>query len=125
MLKINPPQSRATAPAADDTIAALLDLLDRAETWTREHLARSRAEATRLQATLSGLAAGLTQRETMLLQRETALSERDRQLDRLHAELTSLQETLALRDAEIRRLEASMSWRITRPLRVMRWYIGR
>ena len=118
MLKINSQQSCGTAPAADDTIAGLLDLLDRAETWTQEHLARSQAEATRLQTALSGLKACLAQREAALL-------ERDRQLDRLRADVTSLEETLAFRDAEIRRLEASMSWRITRPLRVVRWYIGR
>ena len=39
-------------PSMDEKVAALLELLDHAETWTRAHLARSRAENGRLQAEL-------------------------------------------------------------------------
>jgi hypothetical protein len=83
-------------PLTDEKVAALLELLDHAETWTRTHVARSRAEN--------------SQAELLALRGKMAA---------LQQELVALQQKLASQDLEIRSLKASLCWRITWPLRFL------
>jgi hypothetical protein len=64
-----------------------------------------------------------TERDTRNLERalQEALSERARLWAQLHSQRAADHEVEQL-EAEIARMEASLSWRITRPLRIVKTY---
>jgi predicted nuclease with TOPRIM domain len=111
-----------SVPLSEERITALLDLLDRADAWTREHLARFRTESARLHAELRERDRGMNQILGELATLQEKLNLRESQL---LSELATLQEKLNLRESNIRSLEGSLCWRITKPLRVLHSYVRR
>jgi predicted nuclease with TOPRIM domain len=129
-----------SVPLSEERITALLDLLDRADAWTREHLARFRTESARLHAELRERDRGMNQilgelatlqeklnlRESQLLSELATLQEKlNLRENQFLRELAILQEKLDLRESNIRSLEGSLCWRITKPLRVLHSYVRR
>ncbi|HKM81791.1 MAG TPA: hypothetical protein VJY15_12610 [Candidatus Acidoferrum sp.] len=92
--------SETSSPAGDwtrdEALSSLLDIFDRADKYARMH----QAESTR------------------------SLAEATRRLEEATRELEMARHEVARLKAELDRLQNSLSWRVTKPLRSVRFAVG-
>jgi len=104
----------ASGPVRDEDRYTLLEIFDRADTYARTRLVevtRTSEQALEAKRKLEHDLAETTRK----LQKET---------DELRTRLAARDETLARLSDDLHRLQSSLSWRITKPLRTLRFAVG-
>lgn len=106
-------------PAADGTLQPdLLRALKDLQRWSERTLGLSHPEGD-----ADSLHRVIAERDAELRAADAALADRQQRISGLEEQLTQTRQALAERDADLARHRASLSWRVTAPLRLL-WRTG-
>jgi hypothetical protein len=136
-----PEQGSSGRPeSADEKLAAMFEILERADAWTRAHVAQlnetiaqlrksnedQHQAITRLDSEVASLRQAVAQRDSEVASLRQAVAQRDSEVASLRqavaqrdSEIAALANAMSQREVEIAQLRTSTSWRLTRPLRIL------